>query len=281
MMPTDTELSYFLELFATQHFSKSALRLGVTQPTLTQSIFRLEEKLGGALFIRTKTGCHPTELGKSFYGKAHKLKDYWSEVQSGLNNEGDLQGKFKLGIHPSLGAYVLPQLFKELHKSAPGIAIELHHESSRVTTEKVVSYELDFAFVVNPARHKDLVIKKLATDRNLMWKSSQIKKVPPLLFTDWEPNELKQLLGKKTVERLQDYAIVQTSSLELIRTLVVQGAGLGFLPERVALAENAKLVCFDEALTSVHDDIALIYRFDTLKSRAGVAVLNAARTVLN
>ena len=60
MIPTETEISHFLEVYSTRHFTRASVKLGITQPTLTQSIFRLEEKLGGELFHRTKQGCIPT-----------------------------------------------------------------------------------------------------------------------------------------------------------------------------------------------------------------------------
>lgn len=281
MMPTETELNYFLELFKTQHFGKAAIRLGITQPTLTQSIFRLEEKLGESLFHRLKVGCHPTLAGKSFYAKASKLKECWLDIQHGIKEEKGLQGRFRLGVHPSLGAYTLPGLFKKMQDTAPSIEIELHHDISRRLTEKVISFELDLAFVVNPTKHQDLVLKKIGTDRIVLWKASNIKNPSPLLFTDWEPSEFKSLMNKKSTEKLKTFSIVESTSLELIRTLVLQGAGIGFLPERVAKADGAKLECYDESLLSVQDDIFLIHRYDSVKSLAGKTILEAAKAVLH
>lgn len=281
MMPTETELTYFLELSKTQHFGKAAIRLGITQPTLTQSIFRLEEKLGEALFHRSKSGCHPTSAGKAFFIKANKLKECWLDIQHGIKEEKGLQGRFRLGVHPSLGAYTLPGLFKKMQATAPSIEIELHHDISRRLTEKVISYELDLAIVVNPTKHQDLVLKKLGSDRIVLWKAANIKTPPPLLFTDFEQSDFKSLLNKKSTEKLTKFSIVESTSLELIRTLVLQGAGIGFLPERVAKADGSKLECYDDSLVSVHDEIFLIHRYDSLKNLAGKTILEAAKEVLH
>src|SRR4051812_45090090 len=77
MIATSTEIEYFIESFQTRHISKAAIRLGVSQPTLTQSLQKLEQKLNAKLFFRTKQGVVPTELGTQFYAKANALRDCW------------------------------------------------------------------------------------------------------------------------------------------------------------------------------------------------------------
>ena len=43
---------YFLALCEEQHFSKAAKKCGISQPSLTNAIKRLEQSIGGALFQR-------------------------------------------------------------------------------------------------------------------------------------------------------------------------------------------------------------------------------------
>src|ERR1700722_15871188 len=80
MLASSTEIEYFIEVFQTRHVSKAAMRLGVTQPTLTLSLQRLEDKLGVRLFHRTKQGVVATDQGVLFYKKAYGLIDSWSAL---------------------------------------------------------------------------------------------------------------------------------------------------------------------------------------------------------
>ena len=128
MLASPSEIEYFIEVYQSRHISKAAIRLGVTQPTLTLSLQRLEQKLGVKLFHRTKQGVVPTEQGTLFYTKAHGLVDSWVELHHDLTQSVDsLQGRFRVGCHPSVGAYTLPLLLDNLEKHAPGIDIELIH----------------------------------------------------------------------------------------------------------------------------------------------------------
>ena len=98
MLATSTEIEYFIEVYQTRHVSKAAIRLGVTQPTLTLSLQKLEDKLGTKLFHRTKQGVVPTEQGALFYRKSHTLLDCWGEVHKGVQQSTtEISGRFKVG----------------------------------------------------------------------------------------------------------------------------------------------------------------------------------------
>jgi DNA-binding transcriptional LysR family regulator len=49
------QIGYFLALCETRQFTRAAVVCGVTQPSLSTAIRRLEQELGGALFHRGRT----------------------------------------------------------------------------------------------------------------------------------------------------------------------------------------------------------------------------------
>ncbi|MER6693467.1 LysR family transcriptional regulator [Streptomyces minutiscleroticus] len=52
---------------------RAARELGVAQPSLSTQLKRIEHELGGRLFIRERTGCRPTPLGRVVLGRARPL----------------------------------------------------------------------------------------------------------------------------------------------------------------------------------------------------------------
>lgn len=52
---------------------KAARRLGMSQPSLTTQLRRIEDALGGRLFARERTGCRPTPLGRVLLSRARPL----------------------------------------------------------------------------------------------------------------------------------------------------------------------------------------------------------------
>ena len=157
------------------------------------------------MFFRTKQGVAPTSQGTLFYANARVLSDAWKSVAEGIQeSKTELQGKFRVGCHPSVGAYTITQLISQLNSEAPGISIELIHDFSVKITEKVVSYGLDMGYVVNPSKHPDLVLRKIGNDRVTLWKKRGMTRVPKRIFADTDIHEVHEV--HETLERAHSMA---------------------------------------------------------------------------
>lgn len=277
MIPTSTEIAYFLEVYHVRHVSKAALRLGVTQPTLTQSLQKLEEKLGTSLFHRTRQGVIPTESALIFHGRAKQLEECWNELQGHIQTSmAEIAGNFTVGCHQSVAAYVAPPLLNNLTREAPRLTVNFIHDFSRKITEKLVSYEVDIGYIVNPIKHPDLVFKKLGDDKVTFWRKRGVGHLPKRIFADSRRSQVEDLLGKTLRKQFSDWSLVESSSLEVVRTLTAQGLGVGILPARVAHAENRDLEMYDKTLPSRSDEIYLAYRREVLSTQAGKEFLRLA-----
>lgn len=73
------QLRYFLEVAKSEHVTRSAQKLRVSQPSLTQAISRLERELGVQLFEPEGRGIRLTEAGR-FYSK--RIAEAVAEIDS-------------------------------------------------------------------------------------------------------------------------------------------------------------------------------------------------------
>ena len=78
--PMDTHLLRILQILLTeQSVSRAAIKLGLSQPALSNSLRRLREITGDPILVRSKTGMVPTERGMELLdqalGKAGKYQD--------------------------------------------------------------------------------------------------------------------------------------------------------------------------------------------------------------
>src|SRR5882762_2984476 len=67
------ELHSFLVLASMLHFRKASEQLFLSQPALSKKIRRLEEKVKGPLFVRTRRKVALTEAGRVLLPQARKL----------------------------------------------------------------------------------------------------------------------------------------------------------------------------------------------------------------
>ena len=73
-------MKYFLEVAASQHVTRSAEKLHIAQPALTQAIHRLEKELNVPLFVSRGRNIVLTEYGKFLQKKLTPLLEELDEI---------------------------------------------------------------------------------------------------------------------------------------------------------------------------------------------------------
>lgn len=260
MTPSFSDITYFLEVAETLNITRAAGRLGVTQPTLSAAIKRLEATLDIALLLRNKTGVQLTKAGSEFVAKSRLLLLNWEQIKADVLNKRDaVSGAYIIGCHPSVALYSLSGFLPKLISKYPDLNIRLVHDLSRKITESVINFETDFGIVVNPIKHPELVLKQLCTDEVTFWESkkpSSIQKERSVLICDPSLLQSQALLSHIAKKNLSFSRYIESSNLEVITDLTASGAGIGLLPARVAtrIAAN-QLVKVDSAWPSFKDKI--------------------------
>ncbi|HEX4925343.1 MAG TPA: LysR family transcriptional regulator [Bdellovibrionales bacterium] len=283
-LPSSAEIKYFLEVANALNISRASERLGISQPSLSLAIQRLEDAMGASLLVRSKSGVQLTLAGKRFVAQARTLLEEWDRLRSAvMEDEERVSGRFCIGCHPSVGMYTLTQFLPRLLDAYPGIEISLVHDLSRKVTESVISFKVDFGIVVNPVKHPDLVIKKLLDDEVGFWTGPErtavndLKSENAVLICDAELIQTQSLLkkaGKLDIKRR-----LTSSNLEVITSLVASGAGVGVLPERVATRlPELGLKKAGAGLPTFKDEICLVYRADAQRSAASKVTIDAIQS---
>src|SRR5688572_18174835 len=129
MLPTSYELKYFSEVAQTLNISRAAERLGISQPTLSLSIQKLESSVGVPLLLRNKSGVKLTKAGQKFVMQARHLLGEWDRIKEGtLRDEAQISGRYTIGCHPSVAIYSLPVFLPKLVQEYPALEFKLVHD---------------------------------------------------------------------------------------------------------------------------------------------------------
>lgn len=272
-------LRYFMELTRTSNMSRAAERLGVTQPTLSHSLRKLEESLGEDLFLRSKRGLRLTAAGGHLLAKSQELQACWDAVIGSVHSEiNEVKGRVRIGCHTAVAQYTLPGFLPKLLKNHPLLTVGLTHGLSRHMTEQVVSGGLDLALAINPRPHPDLVLKELVRDRVTVWVPARCVN-PDVLIVEPDLAQSQDVLAKLRKKRIVFKRVIESSSLEVIAQLMTEGVGCAILPERVVQAfasgtGGAKAVALKDAPV-FHDRLCAVYKPEFRKTEKGKAVLQA------
>jgi len=258
MIDNLTDLKYFLEVAKTGNITRAAERLGVTQPSLTQAIKRLEGKSGMTLLERSRTGTTLTRQGEGLVKVGeHLLTDWERETRKIAQGQNLPMGRYNLGVHTSVAQYTLRHFFPQLLQKFSGLEFNLKHDLSRRITEQIISRECDLGLVINPIPHPDLVMHKLLSDDVTLFKNPAYK--GDVLLMDPSLKQSQTLL--KNVRKVFDFQReIYSSSLEVIRHLCENKSGVAILPTRVAeISDKIKAVANAPVFK---DDLYLIYRVE-------------------
>ncbi|MFJ6263325.1 LysR family transcriptional regulator [Rhodococcus erythropolis] len=113
------QLEYFLAVVENGGIKGAALKLGVAQPTVSQSVRGLERELGLDLFYRIGRGLVPTAAGKSLIGPCRQILREVGTLEERLSGSADeISGCLDLMIHPALATDPIVELvvmFRSAH----------------------------------------------------------------------------------------------------------------------------------------------------------------------
>jgi DNA-binding transcriptional LysR family regulator len=277
MIPSPSDVTYFIEAANSGNLSRAAERIGISQPSLSQAIVRVEDSLGAKVFHRSKRGVELTRTGKQFLSQARILLAAWDQIRADANAATDeIRGDVSIGIHPSVALYSLGGFLPNILREHPHLRIVLKHDLSRKVTDAVLAMEADIAIAVNPVRHPDLIITKLVLDDVTLWrrqtnpKRSKVIKSDDVLLADevliFDPALLQTqyILNKLPKRAGHGYRTIESSNLEVICELVASGCGVGILPTRVAKRASHPLVQIEGA-PLYRDEVCLVMRADNRK----------------
>jgi len=143
---------YFLALCDSLNFTRAAEACGVTQPSLTKAIQRLEEELGGPLFHRERGLSHLTDLGRRMRPHCEALvqADEMAHLEARNWRRLDLS-PVRLGVMCTIGPARLIPFLRRLRREAPSLEIAITDAPGRDLVRLMLEGELDAAFIGLPA----------------------------------------------------------------------------------------------------------------------------------
>jgi DNA-binding transcriptional LysR family regulator len=117
-------LTTFLEVAKTKNLSKAAMRLHISQPTVTAHIQKLEKEFGCRLIERDTRNCSLTPQGRRFFLFAEYMDQEHKHLKTDLAqiNQG-ITGSLSVVASPNIGEFILPRLISKFREDNPSIEV--------------------------------------------------------------------------------------------------------------------------------------------------------------
>ena len=161
-------LKYFLSVHHEKSFSKAALACHISQPSLSNQIIKLEQEVGGALFIRDRAGIILTELGMRFLPHAQAIIAEVNKAYDFTEQRlTQLQHPIKIGAIPTIAPYLLPHLVAFIKERHPEAQFEIVEDTTAAQLNAFRNRQLDYC-LLSPPIDMDLCHHEVLTDELLL-----------------------------------------------------------------------------------------------------------------
>src|ERR671921_2439193 len=138
-MTTFRRMAYWLAVVEEGSFTRAALRMHVSQPSLSQQVRALEKEVGGELLERLPRSVRLTAAGKAFLPHAQTAARAVERAHQAARSALDLEaGELEISTVRSIAAGILPNLVQSWRQRHPGTFVRLHEFTHRSLAEDSV-----------------------------------------------------------------------------------------------------------------------------------------------
>jgi LysR family transcriptional regulator, hydrogen peroxide-inducible genes activator len=243
------DIEYVVAISDTGSFTAAAERCGVSQPSLSGQVRKVENQLGLKIFERTGRDVRLTPAGadivaqaRSVLGEARRLFD----LGRALNDP--LAGPLRLGVIATLGPYLVPHLLGPLQSEFPDMKLQLREGLTAELATLVIGGELDAVLLSVPVEDDRLMAAPILFEPfvGMCSRRSALSRKDMLDMADLDTDDLL-LMDEGHCIRGQALALCSShrpgretrhaASIETLRHLVAAGSGHALLPKLAARAD--------------------------------------------
>lgn len=267
------QLKYFVAVAKELSFHKAAKAVGVTQPTLSQQIQKLEKDLGTKLFERSPQFVHMTLEGKRFLPYALQVLDVLKHAENEIQfKQQKLEGQLRVAFIPTIGPYVLPQLLKILKRKAPNLKLELFELTTSMLLEGLKHSHFDLGVLALPIEDSAIKNQKVGEESFFIAcsKNHALAKKKEISIKDLKSQDLLILqeghcFRDQALEFCTRYnknvkIQFEGSSMSSVTNLAASNFGVTIVPEMVTTYSQKDLVFKPFSKPKPYREIGLVWR---------------------
>ncbi len=247
------QLRYFLSVVEHGSFTRAAAMTGRTQQALSKGIAALEQQLGARLFERGSRGARPTVVGRLLLDHAQTADDTLRSFEKRLHElQTGTEGEVRIGTGPTAAGSVVAPAVLALRQAWPRLGVRVTGGVLPELLPALLARELDVVVALDtmlqtdPRLHRDLLVEdeyRVMASANHPLAGRTGLTPADLLEHPWVIGRRLGAVETEFRQRFVDAGLVapvplmESSSMDFVRTLVRDGGYLTLLPSRLVKAE--------------------------------------------
>lgn len=261
---------YFESVVRNKQFTRAAEELHISQPSLSNSIKLLEEKVGCVLFDRSTRNLSLTEPGQVLFKHVCEILEKHEKIQKEMKDVKNVgAGTLKIGMIESF-RYWLPQIIKQFKEAYPAISIKIREMSPGEIETALKNYDIHLGITSSTSEKDSFNYLSIFKERLVLITSTdhRFKHRKSLAISELK-NEvfIHSLSGFEVRQTLIDACLAagfnpevnyETESLETARSLVEIGLGVSVIPENFLKLNPSKKINLIHLKSGLPDRVVYI-----------------------
>ena len=287
------QLRYLTAVADAHSFAQAAQACGVTQPTLSAMLAKLERELGAELFDRRRKPVQATELGQAVVARARRVLAEAAAIPALVQElREETAGDLRVGILPTIAPYLLPLLAPVFTARHPEVRLVVRELKTAEIAQQLSTGQLDLGIAATP----HVALDDLPHDTLFSEAFYAFAKTPPakpyLLPEDIDPDELwvleeghcfgDQVLALCELSRAHHAMSYASGSIDTLKRLVEAQGGVTVLPElalrTLGEGEMARVRPFAEPVP--RREVGLVWREGFVRRRVAGLLRGVVREVV-
>ena len=288
------QMEYIVALDKYRHFVLAAEACGVTQPTLSAMIQKLEEELDVKIFSRDRKNITPTSIGEKIIRQAkialnetQKIKEVVADESSSMN------GNLRIGILPTIAPYLVPDFIYYFRKSYPNVNLFIDEKENRSLIQDLRFGNLDIAITTPPEAHANILEIPVYVEKFVAYFSETCSKARQMIVNGNLPPEQMWILkeghcipnGGINLCENKDIGnhIYEAGSIDTLIKIVDRNGGYTIIPELHISTLNEKQKENIQTLNvnpPAQRTVSILIKDDFIRERIVNAVLDTIKAII-
>ena len=236
------QLKYIVAIDRYRNFAKAADACGISQPTLSAMLVKLEEELDVRIFERNNKNVQPTANGEQIIRQAERTLTEAERITWIVSEEkGKVAGELSLSVGPTIAPYILPKFIKHYVEDFPQVTLSVKELKADAMLSELQLGHLDAGIAISGNAQQGILEIPLYTERFMVYLSENCWRKLPV----FHPKNLEheKMWVMKEAQCLRDSAfsfckaktkgrhIYEAGSIETLIRIVDENGGFTIIPE--------------------------------------------------
>ncbi len=252
------QLEIIRAIAETGSFTAAGDKLHVSQSAISRQVLLLEEELGDEIFHRVGRRVRITPMGDALLQLSNRVfQDVHDTLAEISDRQESLKGTLRLVGGMTVCLYVFPALLAELQRVHPQLDLKITGGSGDKCVAELRAGLADLGMLTLPIDAPDLVSVPVIHEELLLVTepkhplASQRRIVPadltrqPFVLFEGGSNTRRVLDEFFLREHVEPRIVMETENVEIIKSMVRTGLGIGIVPYQAVAPElsNRQLFC--------------------------------------